>query len=97
MHHWNSPETVLKETARILKPGGIVAIFDAKRPKTKFGWMIIKLFSAIMNKRHRHHFPKVYGAAYTIEEVRGMLDKSGLSSWKVKPNLFYTGLKITNS
>lgn len=94
LHHWNSPEKVLKEADRVVRENGKVAVFDGKRPKSKLGWTLVKLFSLFMNKRHRGNFPKVYESSYTVEEAKDLLERAGLSTYKAGKDLFGMGLKI---
>jgi ubiquinone/menaquinone biosynthesis C-methylase UbiE len=89
-HEWAAPLEVLREIARVLKPGGRFYIGDLRRDANP----LIKLFMRMMVK------PKVIRpglvtslkAAYTPDEVRDMLASMDFAQCEVKSNPF--GLSI---
>ena len=69
VHHWKGiPTDYLRESMRVLKPGGILAIFDLKREEKN-----LKYAKLIPAKIMRTLFVSSVKASYTLAEIRKML------------------------
>ncbi len=58
--HWMEPETTLKEVARILKPGGVFAVFDYLLPPT-IGWQAEAAFMAYEENIRKRKTGRLHG------------------------------------
>lgn len=79
LHHLASPGKVFEEMVRVAKPGGTVLVRDLRRPS----WLAFP-FHVRWHGRHysgvlRKLFEDSVRAAYTPEELAGLLSKSGMS------------------
>lgn len=79
LHHLTSPGKVFEEMVRVAKPGGTVLVRDLRRPS----WLAFP-FHVRWHGRHysgvlRKLFEDSVRAAYTPEELAGLLSKSGMS------------------
>lgn len=84
LHHLADPTKVLEEMLRAAKPDGAVLLRDLRRPsRLAYPWHVRwygRHYSGIMKKL----FEDSIRAAYTPEELAGLLGRSGMS----KANLF---------
>jgi len=91
LHEWADPEKIFNEIYRVLKPGGKYWISDLKRNMNSF----IKWFMKSITKPREIASGLIssINAAYTIEEIKGILAKTNLKSSLVASNPM--GLEIT--
>jgi ubiquinone/menaquinone biosynthesis C-methylase UbiE len=95
LHHWFEPEAVFKEIARVTKVSGCAIIRDNKRVYGNPLWRAaIWLISRFMNRRHRENWPKAILASYTIPEIRQILNRAGLSDYRVRSDFVCIDLCI---
>lgn len=87
MHHLENPLAFLNEAARVLKEGGKCVIVDLRRDSPKplalffdFLWRLI-----IREKKARDGLWNSLKAAFTVEECKGMLRRSGLPPCRIYP------------
>jgi len=87
LHHLAEPQNLLREMARLAKPGGAILLRDLRRPGRlvyplhvwRHGWH----YSGTM----RRLFRDSVRSAYTIEELQRMLDSSPLRGARVFEHL----------
>ena len=95
LHHWFEPVTVFNEITRVTGETGHAIIRDNKRVYQNPWWkMVIWFVSRFMNRRHRENWPKAILASYTIPEVRDILNRSELNSYRVKSDFVFIDLCI---
>ncbi len=78
-HRWRRPVDTLRECARICKPGGVVLIEDVNRLAEEGHITFILQFV----KEGGEQFMRALQAAYSPDEVRGLLAEAGLDDWHV--------------
>jgi ubiquinone/menaquinone biosynthesis C-methylase UbiE len=83
LHHLSSPGKTFEEMARVSKPEGTVLVRDLRRPS----WLAFP-FHVRWHGRHysgvlRKLFEDSVRAAYTPEELAGLLRASGMSSARI--------------
>jgi ubiquinone/menaquinone biosynthesis C-methylase UbiE len=91
MHEWESPERVLQEVDRVLKPGGKFCITDLRRdinPLIKF--LVLCLTKP---KEIRPGFIISLNASYTVDEINDILQKAHLKNFTVTKD--FMGLTIS--
>jgi SAM-dependent methyltransferase len=79
LHHLTNPSTAFEEMLRVTKPDGAVLVRDLRRPsRLAFPWHVRwygRHYSGIMKRL----FEDSVRAAYTPEELVGLLCRSGMS------------------
>jgi ubiquinone/menaquinone biosynthesis C-methylase UbiE len=84
IHHIPDPQAVFREIARIACPGAPILIRDLVRPDTHDALeKLVQAHAARWSPLQRTLFSDSLHAALTLEEVRTLLDKSGLTDVKV--------------
>jgi ubiquinone/menaquinone biosynthesis C-methylase UbiE len=83
LHHWIEPEKVFMEIKRVLKPDGKIYIHDSRRDLNFFGRLIVNLFSRNLPCNMGQHWKASIAASYKPEEIKVILNKTGLNNWKV--------------
>jgi trans-aconitate 2-methyltransferase len=83
LHHLVNPGGIFEEMARIVKPGGVILLRDLRRP-SRFAfslhvWWFGRHYSGLMKKLYRASV----GAAYTQEELTGLLSRSPLRGSRI--------------
>jgi len=83
LHHLSDPARVFNEMCRVAKPEGAVFVRDLRRPsRLAYPWHVRwygRHYSGIM----RRLFEDSVRAAYTPEELAGLLSRSGMSSARI--------------
>jgi len=79
LHHLADPSKVLEEMLRVAKPAGAIVVRDLRRPsRLAYPWHVRwygRHYSGIMKRL----FEDSVRAAYTPEELAGLLGRSGMS------------------
>jgi ubiquinone/menaquinone biosynthesis C-methylase UbiE len=83
LHHLVDPSKVLEEMLRVAKPGGAILVRDLRRPsRLAYPWHVRwygRHYSGIMKRL----FEDSVRAAYTPEELAGLLGRSGISAARI--------------
>jgi len=82
LHHWDEPETVIKNLLRAVAPGGVLFIHDLKR----VWWLYWIPF--------RSGFITSIRAAYTPAEIRDLLARVGVERYEIKDGPFYLSVAV---
>jgi len=82
LHHWDHPETVIKNLLRAVAPGGILLIHDLKRV-----WWLYWIPS-------QEGFMTSIRAAYTPAETRDLLTRIDVGRYEIKNGLFWQSIIV---
>lgn len=78
-HHLPEPLDLLREIARVVKPGGAILVRDLLRPESvDAAWAIVDRVAASDTPRQRQLFFDSLCAALTLDEVREMVAAAGI-------------------
>ena len=99
LHHWSEPARALKETRRILKPGGQFLFFDLSRDCRRLFYYSLNLGQRILAPaaiRNTNGAVGSFWASYTRGELEALLVRAGFKRRSIKAQLvwmFAWGLK----
>ena len=96
LHHWDDPRLIFDEIARVLSPGGAFLIFDLRRDLGPASWLLLWFATHVVVPRALRHIGEPLGsrnAAYTPNEIAGLLQSSRLSGWRVVRGLFWISIE----
>jgi SAM-dependent methyltransferase len=80
LHHLHDPVGVLNEMARLAKPSGVVLLRDLRRP-SRFAFPLhVRWFGRYYSGLMKQLYIDSVKAAYTAEELRGLLRRSALAN-----------------
>ncbi|HKV05783.1 MAG TPA: class I SAM-dependent methyltransferase [Candidatus Acidoferrales bacterium] len=83
LHHLANPQNLLAEMARLVRPAGAILLRDLRRP----GRLACRLHLGWHGRNYSGVMRKLYGdsvrSAYTVPELRGLLDASPLTGVRV--------------
>ena len=82
LHHWDHPETAIKNLLGAVAPGGILLIHDLKRV-----WWLYWIPS-------QEGFITSIRAAYTPAEIRDLLTRMGVDRCEIKNGLFWQSVIV---
>ncbi len=85
LHHITDNERLWREIRRITKPGGLIFVRDLARPADeRTARTIVDQYAGTESALLQEEFYRSLLAAYTVEEVRGQLDRTGLGPLRVE-------------
>ena len=82
LHHWDDPETMMKNLLRAVAPGGILLIHDLRRV-----WWLYWIPS-------QEGFITSIRAAYTPAEIRHLLTRMGVGRYEIKSGPFWQSIIV---
>jgi len=86
IHHIPEPISVLREMARVLRPGGCLFVRDLMRPTdSSTVEQLVDLYAGDANDHQQQMFRDSLHAALTLGEIRELLGETGLSPDCVVP------------
>jgi len=84
LHHIPDPRPFLSEAHRVLRPGGVLLVRDLFRPESNERALeLVELHAAGANDYQRELFRASLCAAFTPDELRGILREVGLTEAEV--------------
>ncbi len=90
LHHLDDPVGTLDELARVAKPAGAVLVRDLLRPPAPAYPLHVRIFGRHYSGEMRRLFEVSVRAAYTMAEMKEMLDSSKLGDGRTR--VFQRGL-----
>lgn len=96
LHHWDEPEPVLNEIARVLKPGGRFMVFDLRRDVPGGAWVAAWLATKLLAPPPLRKTGEPLGsvkAAYTPREVVEIAHRTALPPWRVASGPLWLSLE----
>ncbi len=83
LHHLHDPIAVLNEMARLAKPAGVVLLRDLRRPSRLAFPLHVRWFGRYYSGLMKRLYTDSVRAAYTADEIRGLLDYSALADAEI--------------
>jgi ubiquinone/menaquinone biosynthesis C-methylase UbiE len=79
LHHWTDPLRVLDEINRVLKPDGLLVLFDMRRDCRRIWHWFLRFATRVIVPRPLRKVREPLGsllASYTLEELKGLMAKT---------------------
>ena len=87
LHRWKNPEMIFTEIERVRKKDSPTLISDFRRDQAFLPfYTFVQQTRFVMGKEIAANLLNSFKAAYTVEEIREMIRKAGLSSWQTEKN-----------
>jgi ubiquinone/menaquinone biosynthesis C-methylase UbiE len=84
LHHLADPVLLLREVARLVKPGGAIIVRDLLRPESEEeAWSIVQRAAPNDSTRQKRLFFESLRAALTLEELRRAAEEAGLRELEI--------------
>lgn len=83
LHHWEDPLPVFDEIARVLKGDGKCVVHDSKRLQKWTARLFSRLIGLLIPADFRVHYWNSIQSSYTPDELRAVLERSGLQGWRI--------------
>jgi ubiquinone/menaquinone biosynthesis C-methylase UbiE len=94
VHHFGNPSKVFREMLRVLKVGGKIYLLDLDRGVSDKIFYEVLQFLTENNQINASQYNDSVRAAYTIEEIKGILRKLGIKKYKISKSKKIKGLGL---
>lgn len=85
LHEWVKPGLIFSEIYRVLKPNGEFFVGDLRRDMNPF--MVFLMKALVKSREMKEGLMSSINAAYTAEEIKHMLVKTGIRNCSIHRNL----------
>lgn len=88
LHHWPEPQKAFREFQRVLRPGGMLLVFDLKRDPKLLFYFLIRFVTVAVVPRALREVKEPLGSllsAYTPVEVQEFMEGIHWSSLTIEP------------
>lgn len=87
LHHWEKPQAIFNEIARVLKPCGALLVRDSKRLQGDWPQTFARLIGWTIPTDFRVHYWNSIWSSYTAVELEAILSQSDLKGWRIEQDI----------
>ena len=87
LHRWKNPEMIFTEIERVRKKDSLTLISDFRRDQAFLPfYTFVQRTRFVMGKEIAANLLNSFKASYTVEEIREIIKRTGLSGWQLEKN-----------
>lgn len=79
LHRWSDPLKVVKECARVVRPGGLVLLYDMARDADEGMILFVLQYTGTGHQE----FMEAMQSSFTLPEMQALLHEAGVGDWQV--------------